>query len=169
MICHDELFHTSARFATRPFFPAQWSPTNRQLAGEAQETSFAKTLGPCDRLGTDSAVQIPPLCNGISPNASQAFTATVDQAPAFTSARSVTFRAGRLRKFTFRTTGFPAATLSERGRLPSGVRFKRQSGGTALLEGRASRADRGKTYVITVIARNGVGAAVRETFRLKVS
>jgi DNA-binding beta-propeller fold protein YncE len=107
--------------------------------------------------------------NGILPNASQAFTATVDQAPAFTSARSATFRAGHLRKFTFRTTGFPAATLSERGRLPSGVRFERRSGGTALLEGRASRADRGKTYVITVIARNGVGAAVRETFRLKVS
>ncbi|HEY2316085.1 MAG TPA: putative Ig domain-containing protein, partial [Streptosporangiaceae bacterium] len=70
--------------------------------------------------------------------------------------------------FTFRTTGFPAATLSERGALPSGVTFKAGPGGTAVLAGRPPRADRGKTYVITVTARNGVGAAVRQTFRLTI-
>jgi hypothetical protein len=107
--------------------------------------------------------------NGISPSANQAFTLTVDQAPAITSARSATFRVAHLRRFTFRTTGFPAATLSERGRLPTGVRFRARGNGTALLAGRTIRAGRGKTYVITVIARNGVGPAVRETFRLKVA
>jgi large repetitive protein len=102
-------------------------------------------------------------------SATQAFTLTVDQKPAFTSARSATFRVGRSRTFTFRTTGFPAATLSERGPLPAGIRFRATANGTAELSGRAARADRGKTYVITVVARNGVGAAVRETFRLKVT
>jgi large repetitive protein len=107
--------------------------------------------------------------NGISPSASQAFTLTVDQAPAFTSAPSATFRVRRSRTFTIRTTGFPAATLSERGRLPAGIRFRATGDGTATLAGRATRADRGKTYLITVIARNGVGAAVRQAFRLKVT
>jgi hypothetical protein len=107
--------------------------------------------------------------NGISPNAGQPFTLTVDQAPAFTSARSATFKAGHWRRFIFRTTGFPAATLSERGRLPAGVRFRARSNGTAVLAGRAIRADRGKTFLITITASNGVGAPVHETFRLKVS
>jgi DNA-binding beta-propeller fold protein YncE len=107
--------------------------------------------------------------NGISPSANQAFTLTVDQAPAFTSARSATFKAGHFRRFIFRTTGFPAATLSERGRLPAGVRFRARSNGTAVLAGRAGKADRGKTFVITITARNGVGGPVHEIFRLKVS
>ena len=107
--------------------------------------------------------------NGISPNASQAFTLTVHQAPAFTSPRSATFKVGRLRRFVFHTTGYPVAVLSERGRRPAGIRFRARDNGTALLAGRATRGDRGKTYVITVIARNGVGPAVRETFRLTVS
>jgi len=107
--------------------------------------------------------------NGISPSASQAFTLTVDQAPAITSARSATFKAGHFRRFIVRTTGFPAATLSERGRLPAGVRFRARANGTAVLAGRATKADRGKTFVMTMIARNGVGGAVRQVFRLKVS
>jgi hypothetical protein len=107
--------------------------------------------------------------NGLSPSADQSFKLTIHQAPHFTSARSATFKAGRSHRFTFRTTGFPAATLSERGRLPAGIRFRRARNGTALLEGEASRSDRGKTYVITVTARNGVGRAVHQTFRLKVS
>ncbi len=102
-------------------------------------------------------------------SATQAFTLTVGQKAAFTSARSASFKAGHWRRFSFLTTGFPVATLSERGQLPAGVRFSARDNGTALLAGRATRAARGKTYVITVIARNGVGAAVRETFRLKIS
>ena len=107
--------------------------------------------------------------NGISPSASQAFMLTVDQAPAFTSARSVTFKAGHFRRFIVRTTGFPAATLAERGRLPAGLRFRPRANGTAVLAGRATRADRGKTFRITITARNGVGGAVHEIFKLKVA
>jgi len=107
--------------------------------------------------------------NGISPNANQTFTVTVDQAPAFTSARSTTFKAGHWRRFIFRTTGFPAATLSERGRLPAGVRFRARDNGTAVLAGRAPRADRGKTFRITITASNGIGTPVHEIFRLKIS
>jgi YVTN family beta-propeller protein len=106
--------------------------------------------------------------NGIGTAASEAFTITVDQPPAFTSASHVAFGTGRSHTFTFRTSGFPAATLSERGALPSGVTFKAGPNGTAVLVGRPPRADIGKVYVITVTARNGVGAAVTQRFRLTV-
>jgi large repetitive protein len=101
--------------------------------------------------------------------ATQAFTLTVDQAPAFVSARRATFRPGHHRTFTIGATGFPAPRLSERGHLPKGVRFTARSNGTAVLTGDAARADKGKTYTITIFARNGVGPAIRQTFRLTVS
>jgi large repetitive protein len=107
--------------------------------------------------------------NGIGTPASQAFSLTVDQAPSFTSASRATFLAGARRKFVVRTTGFPAAALSERGGLPRGVRFRARSNGAAVLIGTAPRSDRGKTYVITIIASNGIGPRVRQTFRLKIS
>jgi len=49
------------------------------------------------------------------------------------------------------------------------VTFKAASNGTATLSGRAPRADRGKTYVLKITATNGVGAAIHQTFRLKIS
>lgn len=107
--------------------------------------------------------------NGIGSAAQQAFTLTIDQPPAITAARSATFRAGSRRTFTFRSTGFPVATLSERGHLPGGVRFVRERNGTAILTGKAARSDKGKTYKITISAANGVGPPAHQTFRLKVS
>src|SRR5215813_5288199 len=59
-IRQEEPFQASARLAGGPRL-AEWSPTNRQLVGEAQETSLAKILTPCDGLGTDLATQLPPL------------------------------------------------------------------------------------------------------------
>ena len=99
----------------------------------------------------------------------QAFTLTVDQAPAITSARHATFRAGHRHSFTFRASGFPAPKFSERGRLPRGVKFRVERNGTAIVTGDPSRADIGKTYVITITARNGIGPAVHQTFRLTIS
>jgi YVTN family beta-propeller protein len=105
--------------------------------------------------------------NGIGPAASEAFTLTVNQAPAITSAGHVTFRAGRQHTFTFHVTGFPAPRLTESGGLPRGVHFRVRSNGTAVLTGRPGDADR--TYVITIIAANGVGRAARQTFRLTIT
>jgi hypothetical protein len=107
--------------------------------------------------------------NGIGSAASQAFTLDVDQPPAIISPRRATFRAGHRSTFRFRSTGFPAAKLSERGHLPSGVRFVRERNGTAILTGKAARGAKGRTYKITITASNGVGPAVHQTFWLKVS
>src|SRR5204862_3099723 len=59
--------------------------------------------------------------NGVGTSATQNFTLTVNQAPAITSANNATYTAGAAGSFVLTTTGFPGATLSESGTLPSGV------------------------------------------------
>lgn len=106
--------------------------------------------------------------NGAGPASAQAFMLTVNQAPGITSARRGTFRAGHRRTFTIVTTGFPRPRLSERGRLPEGVRFEVRGNGTAVLTGVPARADAGHTYVLRISARNAAGVH-RQTFRLTIS
>lgn len=106
--------------------------------------------------------------NGIGPVSTEAFTLTVLQFPDFLSAPRATFRAGRHRSFTMRTSAYPVAKLSESGHLPRGVRFHARSNGTAVLTGDPVRADRGRTYILFITAR-GIGDPVRQEFRLKIS
>jgi large repetitive protein len=107
--------------------------------------------------------------NGIPPAGTQAFAVTVQQPPAFTSARSATFATGIRHTFTFTTSGYPTARLSERGGLPRGITFKAGRDGTAVLAGTPARTDKHRTYDITVTASNGVGGTIHETFRLKIT
>ncbi|MGD0881939.1 MAG: putative Ig domain-containing protein, partial [Acidimicrobiales bacterium] len=100
--------------------------------------------------------------NGISPNATQNFTLTVDQAPAITSAASTAFNAGTAGSFTVTDTGYPAPTVTESGTLPSGVTF---SGG--VLSGTPGAAA-GGSYPITITASNGVGSNATQDFTLTV-
>ena len=46
--------------------------------------------------------------NGVAPDATQVFTLTVNEAPAFTSAATATFTTGAAGSFTIQTVGFPA-------------------------------------------------------------
>jgi large repetitive protein len=107
--------------------------------------------------------------NGIGPNATQAFTMTVNQPPAFTTARQASFSAGKRHTFTIRTSGYPAAKLSYRGALPKGITFKAGPNGTAVVAGTPPRADKGKTFKITITAGNGIGSTIHETFSLKIT
>ena len=45
--------------------------------------------------------------NGVTPEAEQTFTLTIDQAPAITSDDATTFTVGSAGTFTITTTGFP--------------------------------------------------------------
>jgi len=99
--------------------------------------------------------------NGVTPNATQSFTLTVDQAPAITSASSTTFVTGTLNTFTVTTTGFPVPTVSEVGTLPTGVTF---SGGT--LSGTPTQSG---TFPITFHANNGIGTQATQSFTLTVN
>jgi hypothetical protein len=100
--------------------------------------------------------------NGVSPNATQTFTLTVDQAPGITSGTSTTFTSGTANSFTATASGYPTPTFSETGVLPTGVTFT--SGG--VLSGTPSGAP--GSYPLTITASNGVGSPATQSFTLTV-
>jgi hypothetical protein len=106
--------------------------------------------------------------NGTTPDASQAFTLTVDQGPAITSAGSKTFAVGTSGIFNVTTTGFPTASLMETGNLPSGVTFTDNHNGTATITG-APAANAAGTYPFTITAGNGTLPNASQNFTLTVA
>ena len=106
--------------------------------------------------------------NGVTPDATQSFTLTVDQAPAITSAAATAFAVGQANTFTVTTTGFPISALSETGALPSGVSFVDHSDGTAALAGTPA-AGTGGTYALAITAANGVLPDATQSFTLTVA
>ena len=105
--------------------------------------------------------------NGVSPDATQSFTLTVDGPPAITSAASTTFTEGSAGSFTVTTTGTPAPALSESGSLPSGVTFVDNGDGTATLAGTPATGSNG-VYPLTITASNGVSPDASQSFTLTV-
>lgn len=66
----------------------------------------------------------------------QAFTLVVDEAAAVTSPPAATATVGSAFSFKVKTTGYPAATVTETGSLPTGVQFTaKASKGTATISG----------------------------------
>ncbi|MGO9752880.1 MAG: beta strand repeat-containing protein, partial [Solirubrobacteraceae bacterium] len=108
--------------------------------------------------------------NGISPNATQSFTLTVDQAPAITSANATTFTTGTAGSFAVTTTGSSTSgpTITESGTLPSGVTFTDNGSGTATLAGTPAAGTAG-SYPITITAANGISPNATQSFTLTVS
>ena len=106
--------------------------------------------------------------NSIPSKATQAFTLTVDQGPAITSAAKAKFKHGKRGSFTVRTSGYPAATLTRTGHMPRGLYFTAQRNGTATITGTPAKGDTGHTYVIVVTARNGVGRTATQRLSLVV-
>jgi hypothetical protein len=103
--------------------------------------------------------------NGVAPNATQAFTLTVNAAPVFTTGTSTTFTVGAAGTFTVTATGTPTPTVSESGTLPGGVTF---TGGTGsgTLSGTPA-AGTGGTYTITFTATSSSGTT-HQSFTLTV-
>ncbi len=99
--------------------------------------------------------------NGVSPNASQAFTLTVGAGPVFTSANTTTFYLDSAGTFTPAASGSPTPTITEYGNLPGGVTF---SGG----ELSGTPTSRG-SFPILFTANNGVGGPVTQNFTLVVA
>jgi hypothetical protein len=108
--------------------------------------------------------------NGVSPNGSQSFTLTVNQAPAITSTNGVAFTETLAGSFTITTTGFPTGNsmaITETGSLPSGVTFTNNHDGTATLAGTPANSTSG-SYPITITANNGVGSDATQNFTLTI-
>src|SRR5262249_40549336 len=107
--------------------------------------------------------------NGVSPDAVQDFTLTVNQPPAITSAAATTFAAGTAGYFLVSTTpGFPpTTTLTLAGALPAGVSFTDNGNGTATLAGTPAAGTAG-TYRLRLTAGNGVSPDAVQDFTLTV-
>jgi Putative Ig domain len=91
----------------------------------------------------------------------------VAQAPAITSASSVTFTMGRAGTFTVTSTGLPTPALTETGALPAGVSFVDNHDGTATLSG-TPLSGTGGTHPLTITASNGVTPEASQSFSLTV-
>jgi hypothetical protein len=87
--------------------------------------------------------------------------------PTFASADHATFTSGISNTFSISTNGAPAATISEGGILPSGVKFTAKGNGTATLSGVPS-ATSGGVYHFTLSATNGYAPNATESFTLTV-
>ena len=103
--------------------------------------------------------------NGIGSDAGQTFTLTVKEPASITSADTTNFTSGNVGTFTVTTGGFPAAVLSEKGTLPSGLKFLTSNDGTAEIAGTTSWVG---TYTLTLSATNKIGTVVVQTFTLIV-
>ena len=106
--------------------------------------------------------------NGIGGNAAQTVTLTVRQSPQITSPVGTTFTVGQAGTFTVTSTGVPNSTLSESGKLPSGVTFTDNGDGTATLAGTPA-AGAGGEYPFRITAKNGVSPAATQAFALTVN
>jgi hypothetical protein len=110
--------------------------------------------------------------NGVSPNATQSFTLTVNPAtptaPAISSGGSATFTVGTQGSFSVLTTGNPTASITEAGALPSGVSFTDNGDGTATLAGTPAAGTSG-SYPLTITAANGVSPNATQSFALTVN
>ncbi|HSS18996.1 MAG TPA: DUF4214 domain-containing protein [Pyrinomonadaceae bacterium] len=107
--------------------------------------------------------------NGVSPNGSQSFTLTVNEAPRISSGDHVPFMIGAFNSFTVKTDrGFPTPALSKSGSLPSGVAFTDNGNGTATIAGTPAGGS-GGTYPLTITANNGTAPNATQSFTLNVN
>jgi hypothetical protein len=103
--------------------------------------------------------------NGITPDATQTFTLTVNAPPQITSVDHATFTVNAAAASTVTTTGSPTASLTATGSLPPGVTFTDNGDGTATLGGTPTS---GGSYSFTITASNGVLPDAIQAFTLDV-
>ena len=101
--------------------------------------------------------------NGVSPNATQTFTLTVNASPTITSASSTTFTQGQAGSFTATATGYPVPIYSLTG-APTWLSIDPAAG---TLSGTPPTGS-GGTYAFTITAANLISPNATQTFTLTV-
>ncbi len=124
------------------------------------------TLSGAPAPGTGGSYYITVTASNGFTNAQQYFQLSVDEAPAITSGNTATFVAGSVSSFSVTTTGYPGASFTEEGALPSGVSFT-PIVGTDTLGGTPAPGTEGM-YNIAIVAQNGIGDDVTQNFTLTV-
>lgn len=107
--------------------------------------------------------------NGISPDATQTFTLTIQEAPTFTSGTTTSFSNGTSGIFTITTTGYPttAITYSSVPELPSSMILTDNGDGTATLSGTPAPGD-GGVYVLSLVGSNGVSPDANQLLTVSI-
>ena len=85
------------------------------------------------------------------------FTLTNAEAPSIVSPSAATFTATMAGTYKVTTTGYPAATVTEKGTLPSGLSFTDNGDGTATISGTPASGTE-NSYPVTVSATNASGS-----------
>ena len=99
---------------------------------------------------------------------SQSFTLNNSEAPTITSPATATFSTGVAGTYTVTTTGYPAATITESGSLPSGMTFKDNGDGTGTISGTPSSGSQG-SYPVTLSATNSSGSTATLSLAITVN
>jgi hypothetical protein len=110
------------------------------------------------------------IARAANASTSQALTLLVNEAAAFTSARAATFTLGQAGTFAFKTSGFPAATISlaPGDVLPAGLSIHDNRDGTATLSGVPAAGDATGAVTLHLSASNGIGGTATQTFTLTI-
>ena len=147
-------------------YPKPTFATTSQLPdGITLDTTTGNLAGiPAANAGGHYAITVI-ASNGVGDTASQNFTLTVNQAPAFANLDHATFTAGSEGAFTLIATGYPKPTFATTSQLPDGITLDTTTGNLAGIPA----ANAGGHYAITVIASNGVGADTSQSFTLTVN
>ncbi len=98
--------------------------------------------------------------------ARQAFTLTVDRAPALRHVGTVHAPIGAAMDQPIKATGYPVPTLTESGTLPAGLTFTDHGNGTGDIAGTPPAGSSGR-YPVTIAAASGLGGA-SESFTIVV-
>ena len=147
-------------------YPARtYSVTGALPAGVTLAPSTGVLSGTAGPLTGGIYTVVMGATNGVLPNASQNFTLTVNEAPAFTSAVSAIFLEGIANTFTVTASGFPAPRFAiTSGTLPQGLSFNTTTG---VVSGTAALGILG-TYPVVVTASNGIAPIAVQNLSIHV-
>ncbi len=156
-------------------FPAPVLSEVGPLPSGVTFTSSTGILAGTPAAGSGNNYPVTFKATSVAGTATQSFTLTVNQPPAFSSANNTTFSTRTASTFTVTTTGYPDPSLTDgnfagctKSTLPAGVTFTDNGNGTATLAGTPA-ANAGGTYTLCLKASNGVGSAATQVFTLTVN
>jgi Putative Ig domain/Galactose oxidase, central domain len=140
-------------------------PTGVSLTDNGNGTA---TLAGMDDVAPGTYTFTMQAANGITPNATQAFSLSLTSPPAIVSPSSVTIVAGTsMTPFVITTSGNPVPVITATGELPTGVELVENHNGTATISGTPTAQSDG-TYVLAIQAKNAVGRTT-QSFSLVVT
>ena len=117
------------------------------------------TLAGTPAAGSGGSYPITITATNASGTTTQAFTLTNSGAPTITSPNAVTFYSGTASTYTVTTTGYPVATITESGTLPTGLTWTVPSPptGSATITSTTAAVATG-TYPVSISATNSSGS-----------